>query len=354
MLVYLFEYLKAKKDYGSYEMRPDVIEARKKGKYTNINPLKFAIPMLCDAVGSTLLLFAYLYIPVSIAQMIQGSIVMITAIFSIIFLKRVLFRHHWSGLLLVVIGIALVGVAVMIAKNDSSDDKPLVGLILMFCSILAQGSQFVVEEKFLGDYYVSPMKVIGWEGIWGLTLFTILLPILQFIPCDLEFCSHSGVVEDSWFAIRQVFHNPLALLLLFLSVLFISGYNGFGITITKHMSATSRTTLKQTKIVLVWIFFLIYPGLGHESFKPLQLVGFVVLIGGIILYNEIVVLPWFGFDKNTVKAIELKRSRVESLISKYNDEEDIMVGDKEETEDGVSHYNSLAKSSEHKSLNKTS
>jgi drug/metabolite transporter (DMT)-like permease len=187
MFVYLFEYLKAKRDYGNYELRPDVIEARKKGKYTNINPLKFAIPMLCDAVGSTLLLFAYLYIPVSIAQMIQGSIVMITAIFSIIFLKRVLYRHHWSGLLLVVIGIALVGVAVMIAKSDSKDDKPLVGLILMFCSILAQGSQFVVEEKFLGDYYVSPMKVIGWEGIWGLILFSILLPILQFIPCDLEF-----------------------------------------------------------------------------------------------------------------------------------------------------------------------
>ena len=46
MLVYLFEYFKANKEYGSLELRPDVIEARKRGKFTNINPLLFIIPMI--------------------------------------------------------------------------------------------------------------------------------------------------------------------------------------------------------------------------------------------------------------------------------------------------------------------
>lgn len=315
MLGYLYEVYNVKKKYGSYEQSPDVIEARENGKLTNINPIKFAIPMLCDAAGSTLLLFAYLYIPVSVAQMLQGSIVLVTAFLSILFLRRMLSRHHWTGLALVVIGIALVGLAVMLAKNDSDEDQPIVGLLLMLGSILIQGSQFVVEEKFLGDYYLSPLKVIGWEGIWGVIMFAILLPILQFIPCHLEFCSVTGVVEDSWFAIRQIYHNTFTLIMLICSVAFIAGYNGFGITITKHMSATSRTTLKQTKIVLVWIFFLLYRGDGHESFKPLQLVGFMVLVGGILLYNEIVVIPLFGFDKHTHEAEEKRKRKRNTLIS---------------------------------------
>mmetsp|Transcript_29139 Transcript_29139/g.33329 ORF Transcript_29139/g.33329 Transcript_29139/m.33329 type:complete len:125 (+) Transcript_29139:692-1066(+) len=74
------------------------------------------------------------------------------------------------------------------------------------------------------------------------------------------------------------------------------------------MSATSRTTLKQTKIVLVWLFFLAYQGKGHESFKVLQLVGFIVLVSGILLYNEIVVIPFWGFNQN----ITLKNTKDES------------------------------------------
>ena len=314
MLGFLYEYFTAKKKYGSYELMPEIIEAKKMGKSIHINPLRFAIPMMCDAIGSTLLLFAYLYVQVSVAQMMGGCIVIVTALLSIIFLRRVLSRHHWTGLALVVLGIAMVGLAVMIGQKDDDADKPLIGIILMIGSILIQGSQFVVEEKFLGEYYLSPLKVIGWEGIWGTLLFLIVLPILQFIPCHLELCSSTGVVEDSWFAMRQAYHNPFTMTMLILSVVFIAGYNGFGITITKLMSATSRTTLKQTKIVMVWLFFLIYPGHGHETFKVLQLIGFIILVFGIMLYNEIIILPFFGFDRYTLKAQVNKEEAIESKL----------------------------------------
>ena len=187
IFVYMYELWDAKRKYGNYELSPEVIEAKRKGKSTRISPFKLALPMLCDAIGSTLQLFAYLYIQVSVAQMVQGCIVMVTAILSLIFLRRALHRHHWTGLLLVVVGIALVGLAIMTGKSDSDEDQPIVGLVLMFCSIMIQGGQFVIEEKFLSDYYISPMKIVGWEGLWGVLLFAILLPIFQFIPCSLDF-----------------------------------------------------------------------------------------------------------------------------------------------------------------------
>jgi len=43
---------------------------------------------------------------------------------------------------------------------------------------------------------------------------------------------------------------------------------------------------------------LIYP-YGTETFHLIQLAGFFFLVIGTLVYNEIVVIPYFGFDKNT-------------------------------------------------------
>jgi hypothetical protein len=64
--------------------------------------------------------------------------------------------------------------------------------------------------------------------------------------------------------------------------------------------------------MLVWIVFLFVPIAYYDkSFNPpewrykvlekfhyLQLVGFVVLVSGVIVFNEIIVIKFWGFDKN--------------------------------------------------------
>ena len=37
---------------------------------------------------------------------------------------------------------------------------------------------FVIEEKLLGDYYLDPLMVVGFEGMWGVTYWMVLLPIM--------------------------------------------------------------------------------------------------------------------------------------------------------------------------------
>ena len=48
-----------------------------------------------------------------------------------------------------------------------------------------------------------------------------------------------------------------------------------------------------------------------ESFTNFQLFGFIILFTGVLLYNEMVTLPLFGFNKYTKKAIA---SREETII----------------------------------------
>ena len=82
-----------------------------------------------------------------------------------------------TSLIVIVIGVALVGLSSVL--NDSSEDSNNTGLgILMI--VIAQlfvGTQFVVEEKLFSNYYLDPLMVVGFEGMWGLVYWAILLPL---------------------------------------------------------------------------------------------------------------------------------------------------------------------------------
>jgi len=51
---------------------------------------------------------------------------------------------------------------------------------------------------------------------------------------------------------------------------------------------------------------MIVPTAVPESFHVLQLVGFVLLIIGTMIYNEDLVLPFWGFNQNTKEAKKLR------------------------------------------------
>ena len=60
----------------------------------------------------------------------------------------------------------------------------------------------VVEQKLFGEYRLDPLKVTGYEGMWGCIIWSILLPIFQFIPLDKSKTFPRGVIEDTAFAFR--------------------------------------------------------------------------------------------------------------------------------------------------------
>ncbi|CAH8444700.1 unnamed protein product [Heterobilharzia americana] len=69
----------------------------------------FLLPTCCDLLGSTLAGIGLLYIDASIWQMLRGSLIVFAGILSVIFLKRRLRYFQWTGIMITVIGLALVG-----------------------------------------------------------------------------------------------------------------------------------------------------------------------------------------------------------------------------------------------------
>ena len=329
IFVYMYQRQQLIKEHGSIQASPGMKKAVEEGMKTDINPLLFAIPMLCDATASTLLLIAYINIAASIAQMMGGFVVFIVAIMSVLFLKRKQYRHHWTGLAFIFFGIFLVALSTFVeGKGSSANKNPALGISMMVASILVQGCQYIIEEKLLGSYYLNPMKVVGWEGITGVIFFCILLSILQFIPCEADLCSETGVVEDTHLAFRQIFASTELLLYCLANIILVAGMNGLGMVVTKYASAANRVTLQQTKTVIVWVFFLVVPRIWtmrvSENFSWIQLVGFIIMLLGVVLYNEIVEVPFLGFNLYTKAGLERTKLRGRSLnYDEQDDEEDV-------------------------------
>jgi len=133
--------------------------------------------------------------------MMRGAIIVITAIMSVVFLKRKQHFHHIASIAVIVTGVALVGYFGIHASDDGSAGKSkttLFGVLVCISSQLFAGGQFVVEEKLLSGYYLDPLFVVGCEGFFGLCYYCCLLPIFQKVDCTtVGLCGDAGVIDDS-------------------------------------------------------------------------------------------------------------------------------------------------------------
>ena len=277
-----------------------------------------AIPALCDFMASTLMCLGLTMMASSVYQMLRGSVIIFTAMASIFFLKRKLYRHNFLGIGLIVLGLLLVGAGAFweLGNGKGAQNEPL-GFLLVIIAQLFSAAMFISEEKLLKTYKCHPLKLVGFEGMWGTIIYSILMIIFKFSPCPFEdpkfrdkVCVNNGeewLIEDIVFAFRQLGNNGLLLFFAILYTLSISLFNFIGINITKQVSAAARAVVDTIRTVIVWLFFLTLPFVPEstkEKFSWLQLFGFIVLLSGTLIFNEVLVLPWLGFNLYTKKALK--------------------------------------------------
>ena len=280
------------------------------------------LPACCDITGTTLMNVGLLYVAASIYQMTRGALVLFVGVFSVIFLKRKLFMYHWFSLLLVVIGVGLVGLAGAIFSGDKIPAAPLLpgdgsdqkddlirsvlfmargvadqaaepavlhtvlGIFLIAFAQVFTATQFCLEEWILEKYALEPLKVVAWEGTFGLLVTLLGQLVLHFTV------GTSKVGKDGYFdareGYREVFTNKAILITSFMIMISIGGFNFFGLSVTRTISATSRSIIDTCRTLFIWIVSL---GLGWESFKWLQVVGFALLVYGTFMFNNLVRPP---------------------------------------------------------------
>lgn len=96
---------------------------------------------------------------------------------------------------------------------------------------------------------------------------------------------------------QEAFSSGSLLFFCILGIFSIATFNITGVTVTKYINALARSIGDVTRTILVWGIGLIVTataGATHPNFKwelinggaiALELIGFVILVGGNLVYN---------------------------------------------------------------------
>jgi len=283
------------------------------------NRFLLAIPAMCDMSGTSLMYVGLTLTYASMFQMLRGSVVIFTGIFSVVFLKRKLHLFHWTGMGLVLIGTGIVGVSPLINPHGTSSsgdapNAPVGNLIIVLCQIIV-AAQMVVEEKLIGGFKIPALQVVGWEGTFGATMLGLLLIPMYFIPQPAIFnTTHVAAshFEDAIDAFKQIGNSWQLALFMFGNVISIAFFNFSGVSVTQHLNAATRMVLDSLRTVVIWAVSL---ALGWQSFDYLQVVGFVLLLIGSVIYNRIIEVPYLPYPEEEVAAAK------KPLLNADSDEE---------------------------------
>jgi len=104
-------------------------------------------------------------------------------------------------------------------------------------------------------------------------------------------------------AVTQMKNQPIFFWENVTFLLSISFYNFFGLSLTRYLSTVHRTLIDACRTVTVWLFqvLLFYIGLkdaGEELgwWSIFQFIGFIFLVSGTIVYNEVVKVPCSTYE----------------------------------------------------------
>lgn len=143
----------------------------------------------------------------------------------------------------------------------------------------------------VGGAEVDPLELVGWEGFFGTILSAfVLLPIVHHIPGG-----DCGKAEDSINTLEQLGNSPMAIVLCLCFIFGLMLMNWTSQQISQQLSAIHRNLVSAVRTVLVWVgsIILFYSTKDDETvygekwtrWSLLELAGFLVLVGGTVLYS---------------------------------------------------------------------
>ncbi|EED77420.1 predicted protein [Postia placenta Mad-698-R] len=124
----------------------------------------------------------------------------------------------------------------------------------------------------MARYSVAPLVAVGYEGLFGALSIVLAMPLLARYADASPFFD----LPRGW---AQMVHTPAVLWSGVVIALSISLFNFFGLSVTRHVSATVRSLTDTCRTLSIWVVSL---GLGWERIvwpiSLLQVVGFGLLV----------------------------------------------------------------------------
>ncbi|ELP89481.1 hypothetical protein EIN_391360 [Entamoeba invadens IP1] len=266
--------------------------------------LLMLIPAFCDFLATYLMNFGLIWVSSSIFQMMRGSIIVFTAILAVFYRKQKMYMFEIIGVLIIVVSLCLIGTAAFCpgAQPDTSSNSSssgsndtydwyftLIGIVLILAAQFLQAFQTILEEQFLHDIKAPVTFIVGLEGLYGLIICSIMMPIMgmSWVP--------EVIAEDTKDTFVML-GNTLSLSLITVGyVISILMFNYSGMMITDYVNAMVRNVMEPMRMITIWIcsvflYYVVDPKIGEKVgwFTFIEVFGFIFLTGGFLLYTRVI------------------------------------------------------------------
>lgn len=233
----------------------------------------------------------------------------IVGLLSIKILHYPIMKHQFLSILLLIIGSIFLSLDTFIKVNNTFNLVIQISAIIISYAIFAFKD---VYQKFLMESrFISAFVLLLYKGAFGILICVFLFVILYYVPCPSKSLCSGDNIEDILSTLQEIFNDNSLILLLSLYCLDALSYNVFVLIIIKVYNPTLKV-VSDLIGSLFWECILLATGKSIWSyFLILHLVGYLLIVSGTFVYNEIIIVFLFGFATDT--RIEISRRSKEEI-----------------------------------------
>ena len=234
-------------------------------------------------------------------------------IFSKIFFKTKLYKHHFVSVIICIIGFIFMSTLDIfsISKNNS---KNLIYLLFVLPKYILFPLEDVINELIFKKNFIFPQKLMFIRGILEFIFVFILCLILIIIP-NFDFNIKNIFSKENLF---------LQLLFRFIFIL-VSLFRTF--FLMKVIYLYNSQYVSFLIIVFTFINFgkSFIPNENNEADKDIlliifQIIPLIIVFFGTLIYNEILIVNICGLNENTKKYIIIKEKMERKTLLENNEE----------------------------------
>ena len=261
------------------------------------NTFKVILILTWNAITDTFTMFFFLcYFGQKESIVDFGSIFQIffNGIFCKLIINYSFYQHHYFSMILTSIGI-------IILFHYYSDYELIDYILILICFIL-DGLQEVNEKYLMEQQFLSPFKLVFYEGFCGLVVFFISIILLNFLK--IKNLNIYDAVDNFILIFKS---NKLYC---FINVLFILIFSlGININIMLtifYYSPNTRIISNSLENMYHWI-----KNINKEQNLTiydllLDITGNILIFFSCLIFNEIIICNFWGLNVNTAKEVRIR------------------------------------------------
>jgi drug/metabolite transporter (DMT)-like permease len=236
-------------------------------------------------------------------------------IFSFFILNKKPYRHHYFAILLSIIGCLFINISRFFWNDTSSSEDGLYHFINILFSF-AFALSLVLIKYLMVKFVISPYVFLFYDGLFCILNLLLCTIFEYFIIVNIDDDVNGEENDKYWsnnFGLISFFFKETSGK--FYCGFFLSFFASFGYFICNVLTIDIFTPYLNvlTDFITPSLLFLIeqiYPKDG-SGFNYYEFIGYIIVIIGASILNEIIILNFFGLNVDTYSNIS-NRSDIES------------------------------------------